>query len=89
MSATATHFSMELALEPTSVWVIICDATRLLIFKMDKKREYKKTGTGGLEKNMLKDSERAYIIEVLTSFHNVWCPFCLIDLHPALAQELS
>lgn len=38
---------------------------------------------------MLKDSERAYIIEVLTSFHNVWCPFCLIDLHPALAQELS
>ncbi|TNN47380.1 hypothetical protein EYF80_042432 [Liparis tanakae] len=29
MSATATHFSMELALEPTSVWVMICDATSL------------------------------------------------------------
>lgn len=31
MSATASHFSMELALEATSVWVIIWDATRLLI----------------------------------------------------------
>lgn len=38
---------------------------------------------------MLKDVERAYIIEVLTSFHDVWRPLCLIDLHPALAQKLS
>lgn len=30
-----------------------------------------------------------YIIEVLTGFHYIWCPFHLIDLHPSLTQELS
>lgn len=91
MSATATHFSMELALEPTSVWVIICDATRLLIFK---RKIYKdmywlfKEGSGGGGR-CFKKIKKAYIIEVLTGFHYVWRPFCFIDLHPALAQELS
>lgn len=31
----------------------------------------------------------SYIIEVLTGFHYIWCPFHLIDLHPSLTQELS
>lgn len=38
---------------------------------------------------VLKHIGRSYIIEVLTRFHDVRCPFCLIDLHPSLAQELS
>lgn len=31
----------------------------------------------------------SYIIEVLASFHYVWSPFHLINLHPPLSQELS
>lgn len=38
---------------------------------------------------MLKDTERAYVIEVLSSFHDVWRPLRLVHLHPAQTQELS
>ena len=38
----------------------------------------------GVEKEVL-----PHIIEVLTSLHDVRRPFRLINLHPALAQELS
>lgn len=93
MSATATHFSMEPALEPTSVWVIICDATRLLIFDRERGENIKgyvlDTDSGVGNKNLIKDTGNAYIIEVLASFHDVGRPFCLINLHPTLAQELS
>lgn len=33
--------------------------------------------------------KRTYIIEVLAGFHDERRPLCLIDLHPALAEELS
>lgn len=45
-------------------------------------------GSAG-EKKMLKGIKRAYVIEVLTSLHDVRRPLRLINLHPALAQELS
>lgn len=45
--------------------------------------------TEGSGEKTLNENSEAYIIEVLTGFHYVWGPFCLINLHPALAQELS
>lgn len=39
--------------------------------------------------NISKNIESKYIVEVLSSFHDVWRPLCLIHLHPAKSQELS
>lgn len=37
---------------------------------------------------MLSNGNQSYIIKVLTGLHDVRSPLCLVELHPALTQEL-